>query len=131
LDEATAVKTVAESISTTKKRLHSQIPALGYALGLDRDEGGIEELANAFITRAHDQILEQHSKFSARSSGLLPNWKFGGQFWQALDAPCAVALHACGRHQMTDADIRMARQIASRHPRWFAEGLTAYSRIIG
>lgn len=119
---------VMSALASAQRRILAAQPALAHALEPTAGGQSVDDAANSFITRANDRIGPQGSHFSARSQRLLPNWPFDSGFWQALDAPCAVALHAAGRHLLSDADLRVARQIAARHPRWFAEGLAAFAR---
>ncbi len=127
--DADAVPAVVMSaLASTQSRILAAQPALAHALGATPGGQPLDEAANDFITRANDRIVRQGSHFSARSQHLLPNWPFDSGYWQALDAPCAVALHAAGRHLLSDADIRVARKIAARHPRWFAEGIAAFAQ---
>jgi hypothetical protein len=115
------------SIVKTKTAIKSAQPALGYALELAADNRPLLTVANDFLTRADARIVPAGSSFSARSTQRLPKWPFDSKYWQALDAPVAVALHAAGIARMSQGDIRAARQIYNRHPRWFAEGFTVFS----
>jgi hypothetical protein len=131
MDHSEALAAAAQSIARTRKLLVQADRSLAFALGLDNDNRTLNEVANAFLTRSGDRIEERFSIFRPRLASQLPHWMYGNGFWHALDAPCAAALHAAKRAKLTTEELRAIRQIARRHPRWFAEGFAAFSRGLG
>jgi hypothetical protein len=127
MPQTAAIPMAGASIVKTKQAVKAAQPTLGYGLELATDDRPLQAVANDFLTRANGRIVPARSTFSARNALKLPHWRFSEEYWQALDAPLAVALHAAGIVPMNQADVRAARQIYNRHPRWFAEGFTVFS----
>lgn len=125
-----ALRHAAIEVARIRRQLVRAEPSLAHALNLDNDPRPLAELANTFMVRAHDRIVPGGRLLRDAFSALLPQWPFDEHFWEALDAPCAAALHAVGHIELDAAQLRVVRQIAHRHPVWFAQGLVACSRTL-
>lgn len=109
-----------------RARVAHLLPALRSAFGFPPPHGGLLVEANAFLTRAHHRIHDYaRSPFRGAWAERLPAWEFHPGFHRALDAPLAAALAAGGRVALNEAQVRCVKDVARRHPRWFAAGFAA------
>ena len=117
-----------EAILTLGRRIAASEPALSAIVGTSSTLARIQDVAQAFMQRAHDRADRYgKSPFRPQMNSVFPTWDFDEAFWRALDAPCAAAFAALGRIVLSDEQVRCVKDIAWRHPRYFAD---AYAAIL-
>ena len=114
------------AITNTRKKIAEYDPSLAYTLGQPGPEKTLDVVAQAFMNRAHDRAEGfGNSPFRPHFNAILPRWIFTEGFWRALDAPCAAARAAREEIALDAAQVRCVKDVARRHPRYFAEAYRA------
>ena len=121
------LEVAARVIGNRRQAIAAEEPALAVLFGLKADALTLPDAVQLFMQLAHDDASHAgRSPFRPSLTPHLPDWqRFDGLFWRALDAPCAAALAAAGRATLTDDQIRCVKDVARRHPRYFAQAFTA------
>ena len=117
---------VAASISSRRRAIVATRPYLAGALNPPGRLPSVHELSMAFINRADDRADHGvRNPMRPAHEALLPRWTVREGYWRALDAPLVAALAARERVTIRRAERLGIKDVARRHPRWFAEALTA------
>ena len=117
---------VAASIVEMRSDIASLEPVLSPLLEMPVHPEPLDAAANAFLNRSGDRIDTSISNpFRPRVERELPAWRFGENFWRALDAPIAAAIASNERISLTSTELACAKDVARKHPRWFREAFTA------
>jgi hypothetical protein len=123
------VAPVAQWISQRRAGIAALDPILDPFLDQPGSRISLDEAANAFLNRSGDRLDSSVANpFRPRLADQLPNWRFGENFWRALDAPVVAALAARNQLNLSPPELACAKDIARRHPRWFREAFAAVSR---
>jgi hypothetical protein len=103
-------------------------PTLMLVLDRPCPDTSLSDAAQGFMHRQADRVPDGSSPFRPEHAALLPAWAFHSDYWRALDAPLAAALHAAGKIVLSDSQRLCIRDVARRHPVWFQGGYIALQR---
>jgi hypothetical protein len=116
---------VAAAVGETRATISQLDPSLAPLLEQIVRPEPLQDAANAFLNRSGDRIdTSMPNPFRPRQQEL-PAWRFGENFWRALDAPIIAALAAREKVKLSMPELVCAKDIARKHPRWFREAFIA------